>query len=194
MYLTFVAHSLAYIFVLPSIETKGKIRILLSMFHTHMKLTCVLPSTGERVLLLNVCCKDTNGDLGLNGSLSLFFPFQKSIGWVFFRCAYVTHINVVWVWRKTIVDSAWLQRLIFSQQHVLYIYRLKSPPLLCQHMASKTYTNPSNKHHNTTWKYALRDVMLALSQSVHQLANRPSIAMTNELPSTICILRTLNSF
>lgn len=81
----------------------------------------------------------------LSFSRSVFFHFE--IGWVFFRCTtaytYVTHINVVWVWRKTIFDSAWLQRLIFSQQHVYY--RLESPLFSANTWLPK-HTNPSNKH------------------------------------------------
>lgn len=102
---TFVcaAHSLTYIFIFPSTETKGKIHTLLSIFQIHIKLTCVLLSTGLRILFAGVwAAAKTKCDLCLNGSLSRFLSFccysiSKNY-WMGlrFRCTYTqTHINVL---------------------------------------------------------------------------------------------------
>lgn len=133
---TFVcaAHSLTYIFILPSTETKGKIHTLLSIFQIHIKLTCVLLSTGLRILFAGVwAAAKTKYDLCLNGSLSRFLSFcWYSISknyWMGlrFRCTMYIHTNayqcVVWL-------QCW-----FSHQSTMPTH------------ASKQHTNPST---NTT--------------------------------------------
>lgn len=114
----FVAHSPAHIFILPSTKTKGKIRILLSMFQTHIKLTCVVLCMVTGALLLCVSCKDEIWLVfgWMAGSLSLslvlcWFSILK-IHWTRLsrRKIYRHAFRYCVSWRKIdTFDMAWLQ-------------------------------------------------------------------------------------